>query len=126
MCLARWEVSMRKSIVLIIALIICGVFVGAAWAGKVAIGGTHSSGEIAGTCGSVGGQFWQIDSGYGCVHECGAGGAQACVVSCGNDGKCTGECPSCGRRDPPRLPLLSGGNEVTRALSNSVTPAKRY
>ena len=117
---------MRKSIILIIALIICGVFVGAAWAEKVAIGGTHSSGEIAGTCGSVGGQFWQIDSGYGCVHECGAGGAQACVVSCGNDGKCTGECPSCGRRDPPRLPLLSGGNEVTRALSNSVTPAKRY
>jgi len=120
---------MRKSIILVVALIIYGIYgvlSGAAWAGKIAMGGTHSAGEIQGTCGSVGGSFYQNESGYGCAHECGAGGAQACVVTCGNDGKCNGECPSCGRRDPPRLPLLRGGNEVTRALNNSVTPAKRY
>src|SRR2546427_11285931 len=92
---------MRKSIVLIITLIIYGVLVGEAWAGKIAIGSTHSSGEIQGTCGSVGGQFYQIDSGHGCVHECGAGGAQCCVVTCGNDGKCTSLCRGCSRREPP-------------------------
>jgi hypothetical protein len=117
---------MRKSIILIIALGICGVLSGEGWAGKIEIGGNHSAGEIQGTCGGVGGAFYQIDSGYGCVHECGAGGAQACVVACDNDGKCTGQCPACGRRDPPTLPVLGGGDAVTHALKNSVSPAKRY
>jgi hypothetical protein len=38
---------MRKSIVLVVALIIYGVLLGAAWAGKIAIGGTHSAGYTA-------------------------------------------------------------------------------
>jgi hypothetical protein len=58
MCLAPWEVSMRKSIILIIALIIYGVLVGEGWAAKVNISGRHSQSEIQATCGAVGGEFF--------------------------------------------------------------------
>src|SRR6516225_2686209 len=112
MCLAPWEVSMRKSIILIIALFIYGVLVGAAWAAKVSIGGTQS--EIQGTCGAVGGDFFtDSGGGYGCSHVC-AGGA--------------GECPRCGQRVSPRSPLprLAGADAVTRVLKNSVSRTKRY
>jgi hypothetical protein len=64
MCLAPWEVSMRKSTILIIALFIYGVLVGEAWAAKVSIGGTHSQSEIQATCGAVGGDFFVDPGGY--------------------------------------------------------------
>jgi hypothetical protein len=118
---------MRKSIILVIALIIYGVLVGAAWAAKVSIGGTHSQSEIQGTCGAVGGDFF-VDPGgtYGCSKVC-AGGS-ACTVTCTSSGNCTGECPRCGKRVSPRSPLprLAGGDAVTRVLNNSVRRTKRY
>jgi len=119
---------MRKSIILIIALFIYGVLVGAAWAAKVSIGGTHSQSEIQGTCGAVGGDFvTDSGGGYGCSHVC-AGGAGACVVTCTSGGNCTGECPRCGQRVSPRSPLprLAGADAVTRVLKNSVSRTKRY
>ena len=114
---------MRKSIILIIALFIYGVLVGAASAGRVAIGGTHPEGEIKATCDSVGGTFSSSGGSYGCINVC---GDSVCSVACTN-GKCTGSCPKCGRVDPSPLPVLGGGRTVVRrALKNTVSPAKRY
>ena len=114
---------MRKSIMLIIALTIYSVLVGAAWAGRVAIGGTHPEGEIKAACDGVGGTFSSSGGHYGCINTC---GDSVCSVACVN-GKCTGSCPKCGRVDPSPLPVLGGGRTVvTRALKNTVSPAKRY
>jgi hypothetical protein len=116
---------MRKSIILIIALMIYGVLLGEGWAAKVSIGGTHSRSQIQATCGAVGGSFFS-NSHYGCTNEC-AGGTDTCAVECVN-GKCTGSCPRCGQRVGPRSPLprLAGGDAVTRVLKNSVGHVKRY
>ena len=116
---------MRKSIILVIALMIYGILLGEGWAAKISIGGSHSRSEIQATCGSVGGTFFS-NSHYGCNNEC-AGGTDTCAVECVN-GKCTGSCPRCGQRASPRSPLprLSGGDAVTRVLKNSVGHAKRY
>ena len=108
---------MRKSIILIIALIIYGVLVGAAWAARVSIGGTHSQSEIQATCGAVGGDFFSLPTGqYGCSNIC-AQGSASCVVTCGTNGKCFGDCPRCGRLASPSrspLPRLAGADAVTR------------
>jgi hypothetical protein len=120
---------MRKFIILIIALGMFGVFSGESWAAKVSIAGRHSQSEIHSTCDAVGGDFFTGENGsYSCSHIC-AGGTGSCVVSCGSDGKCTGECPRCGKRTSPSrspLPRLAGGDAVTRVLNNSVRHAKRY
>src|SRR5262245_34564375 len=127
MCLAPWEASMRKSIILIIALIIYGVLPGEGWAAKVKISGTHSQSEIQATCGAVGGDFFSNGS-YGCTTTCTGGSVPQCSVECVN-GKCTGSCPRCGRvASPSRTPLprLGGADAVRRVLKNSAKPAKRY
>jgi hypothetical protein len=119
---------MRKSIILIISLMIYGVLLGEGWAAKVSIGGNHSRSEIQATCGAVGGDFFSFEGGnYGCTNKC-AGGTDDCAVECTNNGKCTGSCPRCGQRVSPRSPLprLAGGDAVTRVLKNSVGHAKRY
>src|SRR5215469_2134096 len=115
------RLSMRKSIILIIALTIYGFLLGEGWAAKISIGGTHSRSEIQATCGAVGGSFFS-NSHYGCTNEC---GADTCAVECVN-GKCTGSCPRCGQRASPRSPppRLSGADAVTRVLKNSVGRAK--
>jgi len=114
---------MRKSIILIIALMIYGFLLGEGWAAKISIGGTHSRSQIQATCGAVGGSFFS-NSHYGCTNEC---GADTCAVECVN-GKCTGSCPRCGQRASPRSPppRLAGADAVTRVLKNSVGRAKRY
>lgn len=120
---------MRKSIIVIVALFIYGIYgvlVGEAWAAKVSIGGTHSRSEIEATCDAVGGDFFALPNGqYGCSHIC--AGTASCVISCTN-GNCTGECPRCGQRVSPRSPLprLAGGDAVTRVLKNSVGRTKHY
>jgi hypothetical protein len=116
---------MRKSIILIVALIIYGVLVGGAWALRIQLG-HHSANDIRGTCGAVGGDFFTFPSGtYGCSNIC-AGGTASCAISCTSNGNCTGECPACGGDQP----ILRGSNEVTRVLNNLRTakryPAKRY
>ena len=115
---------MRKSIILITALMIYGVLLGEGWAAKISIGGTHSRSQIQATCGAVGGDFFS-NSHYGCVNNC--AGGDSCAVECVN-GKCTGSCPRCGQRASPRSPLprLSGADAVTRVLKNSVGRAKRH
>jgi hypothetical protein len=117
---------MRKSIILVIALMIYGFLLGEGWAAKVSIAGRHSASEIKATCGAVGGDFFS-NSHYGCTKDC-AGGTDSCAVECVN-GKCTGSCPSCGQRASPSrspLPRLAGADAVTRVLKNSVRRAKRY
>src|SRR5262245_3524919 len=103
MCLAPWEVSMRKSIILIIALIIYGVLLGEAWALPIQLG-HHSVREIAAACAGVGGQFFQERSGlYGCFNKC---GEETCSVECSRNGQCIGDCPECGGPDQP---VVRGG-----------------
>ena len=116
---------MRKSIILVIALGMCGALCGEAWAAKVNISGRHSQSEIQATCGAVGGDFFTFPSGqYGCSKLCDGG---ICEVTCSSNGNCTGNCPACGGGDQP---VLRGSNEVTRVLNNLRTakryPAKRY
>jgi len=117
-----WETQMRKSIILVIAIAMCSILSGKTWAGKVSLG-KHNADEIETICNSVGGAFWSKSGTYGCANEC-AGGTSACVVSCTKNGNCTGECPSCGRREQSPLPVLGGGRMVSHALRNSV-PIKR-
>jgi hypothetical protein len=65
---AHRRLSMRKSIILVITLIIYGFLLGEGWAAKVSIGGTHSRSEIQATCGAVGGDFFSIEGGnFGCT-----------------------------------------------------------
>ena len=121
MCLVPWEVSMRKSIILIIALFIYGVLVGEGWALRIQLG-HHSANDIRRSCGAVGGDFFTFPSGtYGCSNIC-AGGTASCVVSCTSNGNCTGECPACGGDQP----ILRGSNEVASVLRNLARPTKRY
>jgi hypothetical protein len=83
---------MRKSIILIIALGICGLLVGEAWALRIQLG-HHSANDIRRTCGAVGGDFFTFPGGtYGCSNIC-AGGTASCVVSCTSNGNCVGDCP---------------------------------
>ena len=113
---------MRKLFVFITALTTLLFLAGVAWAGQVAISGTHSKDEIKSTCASVGGQFLEGSGGsYMCVNDCGNG--STCDVSCNKDGKCVGDCPACGRRAP--LPVLSGTAPIERTLKNSVRPSKQ-
>jgi hypothetical protein len=112
---------MRKSIILIIALMICGGLVGEAWALRIQLG-SHSANDIRRTCGAVGGDFFTFPSGaYGCSNIC-AGGTASCVVSCTSNGNCTGECPACGGDQP----VLRGSNEVASVLRNLTRPTKGY
>src|SRR5215475_3102437 len=111
---------MRKSTILVVALIICGVLVGEAWALRIQLG-HHSSNDIRRTCGAVGGDFFTLPSGaYGCSNLC-EGGTASCVVSCTRNGNCTGECPACGGDQP----VLRASNEVAGVLDD-FRPAKRY
>src|SRR5262249_39655177 len=128
MCLAPWEVSMRKSIILVVALIICGVLVGEAWALRIQLG-HHSVREIRQTCAAVRGDFNTFSNGaYACTKLWwgGIGG-----VAASSNGCCTGDCPACGGPDQPVVRGGRGGpNAVTRVLNNFRTakryPAKRY
>ena len=117
---------MRKSILLIIALVMCGVLSGEGWGLPIQLG-RHSVREIKQTCAGVGGDFFQ-DRGsgvYSCTHECGEGAT--CLVECSRNGQCIGDCPECGGPDQP---VARGGPSVTRVLNNFRTakryPAKRY
>jgi hypothetical protein len=106
---------MRASILLLVSLTIL-LFADKTWAGQVSISGTHSSAEIKQTCDNVGGTSVSMSNGgYGCVNAC---GQTTCSVVCNSGGSCTGQCPSCGRRDPPQLPVLSAEGAVTRALED--------
>jgi hypothetical protein len=107
---------MRKFWLFIVALVTVGFLSGAAWAGKVSIKGTHTANEIRATCDRVDGAFTEGGGTYGCSTIC-AGGT-VCSVTC-TGGKCTGECPSCGRRER-RLPELGGADAVDHTLNNSV------
>jgi len=48
----------------------------------------------------------------------------SCIVSCGSDGKCFGQCPRCGRSiaSPNRTRL--GGADVVRRILNNLTTAR--
>jgi len=111
---------MRKSIILIVALIICGVLVGEGWALPIQLG-RHSLRELKQTCAAVGGDFETFASGgYACSKLCTDTGI--CRVSCSSGGNCTGDCPACGGDQPV---LRGGPNAVTRVL-NTFRTAKRY
>ena len=112
MCPTPQEVSMRKSIILIIVLGICGILSGEGWALPISLG-HHSARDIAGACASVGGNFFQIAGSYGCINTCGNG--QLCSVECSRNGQCVGDCPACGGPDQP---VVRGGPNVTRLLNN--------
>ena len=90
MCLAARKLSMRKSIILIIALITLGFLADQASAGRVAIAGTHPEGEIKAACDSAGGSFSSAGGHYGCINVC---GDSLCSVACVN-GKCMVHAPS--------------------------------
>ena len=112
---------MRKFIILIMALCTCGVFSGEGWAARVSIAGRHSQSEIRATCGAVGGDFFSLPTGqYGCSNIC-AQASASCVVTCGGDGKCFGDCPRCGRIASPNRTRLGGADVVTRILNNLTT-----
>jgi hypothetical protein len=106
---------MRKSWLFIVALVTIGFLSGAAWAGKVSIKGTHTANEIRATCAREDGVFGEQGDTYSCSKEC---GNSICGVTC-TGGKCTGECPSCGRRER-RVPVLGGADAVDQTLMNSV------
>jgi hypothetical protein len=115
---------MRKSIILIIALVMCGVLSGEGWALRIQLG-HHSVREIRQTCAAVGGDFNTFSNGaYACTKLCDGG---ICEVACSSNGNCTGDCPACGGPDQP---VVRGGPAVTRVLNNFRTakryPAKRY
>jgi len=120
---AHREVQMRKWLLVIVALATPMFLADAASAGHVSIGGTHSANEIRGTCSSVGGQFIEGGGIYGCQKDC---GADVCSVTCVG-GKCTGNCPKCGRREREcQLPTLGGDDAADRILKDSVErPSKR-
>jgi hypothetical protein len=116
---------MRKFIIPITTLGICGILSGEGWALPIQLG-HHSVREIKQTCAGVGGDFFQ-DAGsgkYGCFHQC---GEETCSVECSRNGQCIGDCPDCGGPDQP---VVRGGANVTRVLNNFRTakryPAKRY
>jgi hypothetical protein len=121
---------MRKFIILIMTLGICGVLSGEGWAAKIRITGVHTPGAIQGACDAAGGDFFSFsESGrYGCFTDCLGNGDANCAVDCVN-GACTGSCPRCGGRQASRrgspLPRLRGAHVVTRVLNN-FRPAKRY
>jgi hypothetical protein len=103
---------MRKSILLIIALVMCGVLSGEGWALPISLG-HHSVRELKQTCDSVGGDFFHDVGGqYGCFHQC---GEETCSVECSRNGQCIGDCPACGGPDQP---VVRGGANVTRVLNN--------
>ena len=62
---------------------------GAALAGTKQVAGTHSASEIKGSCDKAGGVYFSGSEGYSCVA---AGGE----VDCNKNGKCTGDCKTCG------------------------------
>jgi hypothetical protein len=105
---------MRKFIILIITLGICGILSGEGWALPIQLG-RHSANEIKRACGAAGGDFTQSSGGYRCSVIC-AGATGICEVACSNNGNCTGDCPACGGGDQP---VLRGGRDaVTRVLNN--------
>jgi len=113
---------MRKFIILIIALGICGLLSTEGWALKIQLG-RHNAREIKATCSAVGGDFFRSPSGgYGCSNLC-EGGTASCVVSCSSNGNCTGECPACGG---DQSPVLRGGPDAVTRVLNNLRRAKRY
>src|SRR6266702_7094036 len=52
---------------------------------------------------------------YGCQKDC---GGEVCSVTCVG-GKCTGNCPRCGRRER-RLPTVGGADAADRILKDSI------
>ncbi|HWJ20630.1 MAG TPA: hypothetical protein VNR65_18075 [Geobacterales bacterium] len=71
------------------AIITVSFFAGAALADSVVLGGTHPPQDIKGACGNANGSFTVNDEGYNCVSSKGS-------INCNWDGKCIGECDSCG------------------------------
>jgi hypothetical protein len=102
---------------ILIAVTTLGFFTDRALADSVIVSGTHSASDIKGKCG--GGTFSADGEGYGCVTKKGS-------VSCNWDGKCIGECNSCGKgaaiahKGDPILGVLSG----TTLKAGTNTPAK--
>lgn len=104
-----------------------GLLMDGAWAKPINIGGTHSPGEIRKTCEDNGGTYYSGASSsgdYGCMNKDGSGS-----VVCDSNGKCTGDCKSCGA--PQRG--VSGGikgilqppNQVGNAPPPSGNPPNR-
>ena len=97
----RNEASMRKLLIMTVALATLSFLAGVASAGTIQIGGTHSRDEIKTTCESNGGVYKHDRSLYGCLKRC---GNDMCSVSC-IGGSCLGTCPKCGE---PRVPVWGG------------------
>jgi len=104
---------MKKCWLFIVSIVALAFLAQVADAGKVSIKGTHSANEIRGTCDRVDGVFTEGGGTYGCSKLC---GGQVCSVTCVG-GKCTGDCPSCGRRER-RLRVLGGADAVNHTLNN--------
>jgi hypothetical protein len=74
----------------LIAVTALNFVAGTAWGAKVALSGTYSQTSILASCTKAGGQFNSDDSGFGCSTDKGS-------VQCTTNGKCTGECATCGK-----------------------------
>jgi hypothetical protein len=66
------EATMRKFLIMIIALATLSFLAGVASAGTIQIGGTHSPEEIKATCDKAGGTYTSYGTLYGCFTSCGA------------------------------------------------------
>jgi hypothetical protein len=87
----RRRMSRRFKVALVlIAVTTVNFFADTAWADKVALSGTYSQTGILASCTKAGGQFNSDDSGFGCSTDKGS-------VQCSTNGKCTGECDTCGK-----------------------------
>ena len=91
-------------------LILCAIAAfwfatGTALAGKVSLSGISQTGLLA-SCNKAGGNFSSSDDGFSCTTGKGS-------VTCTTNGKCTGECETCGkpaitRKGNTALGVLSG------------------
>jgi hypothetical protein len=71
------------------AIIAGSFFTDTALASRVVLSGTHPPQDIKGACGNAGGTWTANDEGYGCSTSGGS-------IACNWDGKCIGECNTCG------------------------------
>src|SRR5215831_13139351 len=89
---------MRKS-TLCVSVFITLFAVGAAWGRPIQLQGTHSEMQVFDACAASGSTMENKPNGhYGCSTNCHGGEGKSCSVDCNKDGKCTGDCPSCGKR----------------------------
>ena len=94
------------------AFIVMVSFSNSAFAGRVILSDTHSRDDILRSCVGAGGTFSSSSDGYSCQGEKGS-------VSCNKDGKCYGDCPSCG--DNPDT--TKGGGTAEGVLSGATLKA---